>query len=1210
MQSDLLAEGFAGMAVRLRGRTGLSQRDLAAQLGVHLRSIQFWEAGGSHPKARRLQGLIAILLDAGAFADGVEQLEAEALWNAAMMETSRLQEPFDAAWFISRLQLRKPGLVLAVVEPPQKGAERQYWGDAPAVAGFLGRTDERETAGAWVLDEECGVLAIVGLGGIGKTQLAARVAYDVAPHFEHLYWRSLRNGLPFGEWLQGAIGFLAPQDALLMESDAARMDRLLWLIQKTRALLILDNLETVLLPGGGYQPDAAGYGEVLRRLADTPHRSCLLVTSREEPAELRTRTGAGGRVRVLGLDGLAVENGRALLEPDGLFGDPDAWRRLITRYGGNALALKMIGASVRELFGGDISAYLADVEVAQGALFGDVRELLDAQMSRVSGLEREVMRWLAIEREPVSFVELAADLGPATGRGPLRDAVEALRRRSLLERRQPGPTFTLQSVVLEYATEQLVGEVAHGVAGGDVSRLVNQPLIKAMAKEYARRSQERLIAEPVLHRLVATLGSRQVVERQLSNLLDKLRRKPREEHGYGPGNIVNLARLLRGDLKQMDLSNLVVRQAYLREVNAQDASLAGAHVSECALPEAFHQITVELSPDGTHLLAGTTTGEVCLWRAADRTLLVSATAHAGVVMGVALCADRGLAASASQDGTVKLWEAGSGRPLATLQGHSDFVQGVALSRDGELVASASQDGTVKLWQAPGGELLRTLRSTGGGVLSVVLSPDGTFVCGGMQSGMIAVWDTASGQLVAALAGHTGAVPGVALSGDARLLASASHDGTAKLWDIPARTERATLTGHSGGVWDVALSGDGELVASAGQDGSVRLWSTKDGQPLTTLLGHHGGIWCLSMTADGEQVASAGQDGSVRVWEVSSGHLLTSLQGHTSAMWDVALSGDGRYVASGSQDGTLKVWNTTDGAVHAILRGHDAGVQGVVLNHHGGILGSASQDGSVNLWDVGGRRLLTTLSGHAGAVWDVALSTDSQLVVSAGYDGTIKVWNAPAGRLVTTLEGHTRGVRGIALNDARHLIVSGSQDGLLKLWDAHDWHLLATLEGHTGGVLCVAIDTSGHVLASGGFDGNVKVWDAVGGDCVATMAAHVGGALCVALSADGRLLASGGFDHAVKLWDVPSGRLAETLVGHTGAVWGVAMSSDGRLLASASFDGTVGLWDVPSGAHLRTLTSDRPFERTDIFGLTGVTATHRAALAALGAVDGRAGTITP
>ena len=104
---------------------------------------------------------------------------------------------------------------------------------------------------------------------------------------------------------------------------------------------------------------------------------------------------------------------------------------------------------------------------------------------------------------------------------------------------------------------------------------------------------------------------------------------PRKQ-GYGPGNVVNLLRLLRGDLRGLDLSRLVIRQAYLQGVEAQDASLSGAQLTEAVLGEAFaYPTAVALSADGAFLAAGTPTGEVRLWRVADRTLLLAVQGHSG-----------------------------------------------------------------------------------------------------------------------------------------------------------------------------------------------------------------------------------------------------------------------------------------------------------------------------------------------------------------------------------------------------------------------------------------------------------------------------------------------------------------------------------------------------------------------------------------------------
>jgi hypothetical protein len=48
-----------------------------------------------------------------------------------------------------------------------------------------------------------------------------------------------------------------------------------------------------------------------------------------------------------------------------------------------------------------------------------------------------------------------------------------------------------------------------------------------------------------------------------------------------------------------------------------------------------------------------------------------------------------------------------------------------------------------------------------------------------------------------------------------------------------------------------------------------------------------------------------------------------------------------------------------------------------------------------------------------------------------------------------------------------------------------------------------------------------------------------------------------------------------------------------------------LWDLDSGTQLQTLRRDRPYERLEIIGLTGITDAQRTALLALGAVERRA-----
>jgi WD40 repeat protein/transcriptional regulator with XRE-family HTH domain len=1201
-------EDFGGLTVRHRGRTGLTQRQLAARLGVHVRTIQDWEAGHTHPATPRLKPLIAVYLEAGGFAEAHELAEAQALWAAALADGARFEnEGFDSLWFAHILSER-PALARRDALPHWRD-----WGDAPDAARFVNRDAERAVLRQWVLEERSRLVGVVGLGGVGKTLVATRVAQELAPMFERVCWRSLRNAPTPAQWLADVIAFVSVDHELVSDDEHALLGQLLDLLRQTRSLLVLDNLESVLEPRrheGHYRTGYEGYGRLLRQLGESWHQSCLILTSREEPPEMATLCGEGSPVRVLRLGGLGADDGRNLLQDKQLSGDDLAWQQLVARYEGNALALRVVGARIRELFGGAIRPFLQYTGSTSGTSMDALRLVLDTQFERLSELERTVLQRLAVEREALTMHELAAELRPAVDREPILEAAAALRRRSLLEPRLREDSFSLPSVILEYVTERLVDAVTSELTSGQLRVLKTLPLIKATAKDFVRRNQERLIGAPILERLLRQHRSNGAVEQHLIQAIERLRGEPLNEQGYAPGSLVNLLRLLRGDLRGVDLSGLFIRGAYLQEVNAQGASLAGASLAESVLASAFDEpVAVALDRDGEWLAVGTLSGEVRAWHMPDRTGVLAVTGHVGTVPSVALSGDGRLLASAGLDGRVKLWALPTARLVADFDADSTGVWGVALSADGRLMASGGGDSTVKLWAPESNELLRKLEGHTAMVTCVGFSADGALVASSSMDGTVKVWETAHGRLRHSLVCAASGVWGVGLSADGRLVAGGGLDGTVTVWDTASGREVASLRGHTACVRGVVLTPDGMVVVSSSFDRSVRVWQVATGELLATLSDRApmNGI-ALSgapLPTGGWLLAAASQDGMLSIWDSQSRECLARLRGAIDLANCLALSGDGRLAATASVDGTLRLWAPAAQQLLATLAGHVAGVWELALSADGQVLVSASLDGTVRLWDTGSGRAILTVAADPSGAWTAALSPDGRLLASGGGDGTVKVWDARDGRLLRTTRGHdgAGAVMSVAFGCDGRLIASAGMDGAVRVWEASSGRLLCNLVGHVGGVRGVAVSADGRRVISGGLDGTIRVWAIPRGAELARLAAHTAGVWGVALSADGRSMASGGGDGTVKLWQVERGELMATLVGHSGTVLSVAMTTDAQQVASGGTDGTLRLWRTSDGSAVQTLRPDRCYERLDITGVAGLTEAQRQTLFALGAREG-------
>ncbi|MCC5597871.1 tetratricopeptide repeat protein [Nostoc favosum] len=318
-----------------------------------------------------------------------------------------------------------------------------------SLAYWQGRKTEIAQIQQWLTDKNTFLIGIEGIGGTGKSMLAAKI-YNEIEGFPKQFWADVSYGAGFSDLARQVLsefGFPVP------EEEAQLMEALVKCLQSGQYLLIIDNLESLLQPDR--QWGSQFYSDFFKAWVEYGGNSKVIVTTRERP-ELKG-------FEWLPLKGLQVDEGVALLTALGIRGDLGDFVELVD---GHPLLLRLVADLLKEEYPQD-----ADLRRLADLGLGNLRQLLtdpqvvgvhrrenvgmvlvlDASFERLSELQKALLLNISVYRGAVDSAAAVAVL-PGSSKTEIEGELRNLVKRSLLSEKLNGKRqFEFQPVVLEYA---------------------------------------------------------------------------------------------------------------------------------------------------------------------------------------------------------------------------------------------------------------------------------------------------------------------------------------------------------------------------------------------------------------------------------------------------------------------------------------------------------------------------------------------------------------------------------------------------------------------------------------------------------------------------------------------------------------------------------------------------------------------------------------